>query len=479
MVRNFVAANPEWEIVKNPSVTRLYNATKFSGRTEKKLGIGVFNAVTVPARARVRNTTTGEDSVIETEPLANYNIVVLDQALRGRSYVTFTNTNVLRSGSARDANVTAFDYSLYDKSNTYNIRGTARYSKIFSMNPYDGHNVSLRGGKVSGLWQYFIQGNVESANYDPRDLGFLASPNEVLVTNAISYRQFQQTKNFLNYSYSIGTRYNRLYKPSAYGDFLAYGNAFWVLKNFWDISFELGYWADQHDYFVLGNPATYQRFVKRPAYSYPELQGSSDSRKRLFFRYELLLADFYSKENKDYHIAEGGLRYRFSNKFTADISYRHEGETDYIISAGRELNGEPIVAFVDFTDVTTILSGIYNFTSRINLTMRARHYLSRVDFKRFANVDEEGNTVPRTGATTYENVNIFNLDAFLTWDFRLGSRLVLGYKNWLGEEEVVALNGGKNTYIRNLGKTFDLRHGNEFTIRFIYFLDYNQLRSKR
>ena len=479
MVRNFVAANPEWEIVKNPSVTRLYNATKFSGRTEKKLGIGVFNAVTVPARARVRNTTTGEDSVIETEPLANYNIVVLDQALRGRSYVTFTNTNVLRSGSARDANVTAFDYSLYDKSNTYNIRGTARYSKIFSMNPYDGYNVSLRGGKVSGLWQYFIQGNVESANYDPRDLGFLASPNEVLVTNAISYRQFQQTKNFLNYSYSIGTRYNRLYKPSAYGDFLAYGNAFWVLKNFWDISFELGYWADQHDYFVLGNPATYQRFVKRPAYSYAELEGSSDSRKRLFFRYELLLADFYSKENKDYHIAEGGLRYRFSNKFTADISYRHEGETDYIISAGRELNGEPIVAFVDFTDVTTILSGIYNFTSRINLTMRARHYLSRVDFKRFANVDEEGNTVPRTGATTYENVNIFNLDAFLTWDFRLGSRLVLGYKNWLGEEEVVALNGGKNTYIRNLGKTFDLRHGNEFTIRFIYFLDYNQLRSKR
>ena len=163
----------------------------------------------------------------------------------------------------------------------------------------------LRGGKVSGLWQYFIQGNVESANYDPRDLGFLASPNEVLVTNAISYRQFQQSKNFLNYSYSIGTRYNRLYKPSAYGDFLAYGNAFWVLKNFWDISFELGYWADQHDYFVLGNPATYQRFVKRPAYSYAELEGSSDSRKRLFFRYELLLADFYSKENKDYHIAEG------------------------------------------------------------------------------------------------------------------------------------------------------------------------------
>jgi len=41
------------------------------------------------------------------------------------------------------------------------------------------------------------------------------------------------------------------------------------------------------------------------------------------------------------------------------------------------------------------------------------------------------------------------------------------------------LNGAKNTYFRNLSETFDLRHGNEFTARFIYFLDYNQLRKKR
>ena len=38
-------ANPNLEIVKNPTVTQLYNAIKFSGRTKNKLGIGVFNAV--------------------------------------------------------------------------------------------------------------------------------------------------------------------------------------------------------------------------------------------------------------------------------------------------------------------------------------------------------------------------------------------------------------------------------------------------
>ena len=74
---------------------------------------------------------------------------------------------------------------------------------------------------------------------------------------------------------------------------------------------------------------------------------------------------------------------------------------------------------------------------------------------------------------------MFNLDAFVTWDFRLGSRLVLGYKNWLGDEEMAVIAPRKSTYFRNLGKIFDLRHGNEFTARFIYFLDYNQLKKKK
>lgn len=477
-VRDFAENNPDWEIRKNPSVTRLYNATKFSGRNKHKLGIGVFNAITAPANARLHNTITGEDSTIETEPLANYNIFVLDQALKGRSFVTLTNTNVIRNGVARDANVTAVDFSFYDKANKFNIRGTGRYSKIFSTDSYDGYNVTLRAGKVSGPWQYMLQQNIESAFYDPRDLGYLQAPNELVTTGSIAFKQFTPSKNFINYTYTLGGRYNRLYKPGKYGDAYVYARSFWYLKNFWDISIEAGYWNTQHDYFVLGNPATYGRFVKRPAYGYLSLNGSSDSRKKLFFRYNVLFADFFVKQNKDYHIISPGLRYRFSDKFTLDLSYRHEGETNYIISAGREINNEPRIAFVDFTDQEAILSGIYNFTPRINLTMRARHYLSKVNFRRFANVDAKGNPTPRTGSTTFDNVNVYNVDAFLTWDFRLGSRLIIGYKNWLGDSEVVALNGKKNTYFNNLGEIFSLRHGNEFTVRFIYFLDYNQLRKK-
>lgn len=477
-IRYFSAANPEWEIIKNPSVTQLYNATKFSGRTRKKLGIGLFNAITAPMHARLRNRTTGKDSLVETEPLANYNILVLDQALKGRSSVTFTNTNVIRNASGRDANVSALDFSFFDKTNTYNIRGTARYSRIFSKDPYDGFNGTLRIGKVSGHWQYSVQSNLETAKYDPRDLGFLQAPNEISVSSNIGYYNFKASGSLLQYNYRLNAYYGRMYEPGGFSQAYIRGTAFWIFKNFWDVTVTAGYFPTEHDYFVLGDPSTYKRYVKRPSYGYIESSGSSDSRKKLYARYDVLLADFFgSAPNKAYHALEGGLRYRFNNRFSLDFSHRHEGETDYIIFAGREINNEPIIAFVDFTDITSILSGIYNFTPRINLTLRGRHYLSRVVFNRFANIDQKGNPFTRAGTTSYDNVNVFNLDAFLTWDFRLGSRLVVGYKNWLGDDEIVSPTG-KNNYMNNFRGTFGQRHGNELTVRFIYFLDYNQLRKK-
>jgi len=472
--------DPELQIIKNPATTQLYNAIKFSGRTRKKLGIGIFNAVTAPMHALVRNKVTGEETRYETEPMANYNIIVLDQALKGRSSITFTNTNVIRGNNGQDANVTALDFSLYDNSNTYNVKGTGRYSKVFAKKSFDGFNTSLRLGKVSGLVQYYAQGSIKSDKYNPRDLGFLQTPNEVIYTTGISYNEFKPTKNFLSYKYYFNASYQRLYKPNVFNNIHLSAGSFWYFKNFWDATLTLGYLPDQHDYFLLGAP--FSHFARRPAYGYASLQGSSDSRKRLFFSYEYLLADFFNTPDKKYHVIDMGLRYRFSNQFTLEFSNRHESETDYIVYAGKEMSGEPIIGFVDFKDVTSVLSGIYNFSPRTNLTLRTRHYWSNVPYKRFANVDAKGNEVARDPSLPAPdvdaNINIFNMDAFFTWDFRLGSRLILGWKNWLGDENSV--NGTSyKYYLGNFGKTFAASHGNEFTLRLVYFIDYNQLKRRR
>ncbi len=146
----------------------------------------------------------------------------------------------------------------------------------------------------------------------------------------------------------------------------------------------------------------------------------------------------------------------------------------------------PLPGLETISEFTSILSGIYNFTPRINLTLRARHYWNKVHYISFHNVNNEGNLTDRPFISgNDDNFNTFNVDAFFTWDFRLGSRLILGWKNRL--DDSFSINGPDNkSYTRNLGRALNLsnknlnsRHANELTLRFIYFLDYNQLKKKK
>lgn len=477
-IRAIAEADPNVEIVRNPGSTQLYNGVKLSGRTRKKLGIGIFNAITAPAYAILRDKTTGGETKIETEPMANYNILVLDQAFKGRSFLTFTNTNVIRNGHSRDANVSALDVGLYNSTNTYALNGTVRYSRIWDASEYDGFNASLRWGKVSGKWQYYLSGNVESHDYDPNDLGILAAANEVTYRAGLTYRQFQPTDKFITYSYSISPRVLFLYEPYDYSKIDITGTAFWIFRNFWDLTLTTNVTPGwEKNYFEL---RTDGKYLSYPSNYIFQAEGSTDSRKRLFVNFGAVYA-IAPKYDNVYTAFNLGARFRFSNKFSLDLqtSSGYEGnQLGYAFQ--REMNGDPIVGFRDNRSFESILSGIYNFTSRLNLTLRARHYWNEVNYLSFHNVDADGKLLDRSFIPDQDdNFNVFNLDAFVTWDFRLGSRLVLGYKNWLGDEEMASVGPGRNTYLKNLGKIFDLRHGNEFTVRFIYFLDYNQFKRKK
>ena len=485
-----------YTLTKNPSITQLYNAIKFSGRTKNKLGIGVFNAVTAPMRATLQNNFTKYDSLIETEPLTNYNIVVIDQALKGRSSITFTNSSVIRNADTRDANVSAFDWSLYSKNNSYRFSGTARYSKIFGftpysgninliddtvrrngklyVKPYDGFHTMLQFGKVSGKLQYNVNTGIESNDYDPNDLGYNQSPNEVVHGASISYNQLTATDKFINYKYSLNARYASMYKPFAYNSFEAWATAFWWFKNFWDVRVNLGAQPKSaHDYFEL---RTANRFLKRPSFQYVSLQGSTDSRKKLYvsFSFGYTHADI---KDGHYTFVEGGTRYRFSDKFTLSLNVARQHDENQVGYAFiREPNGEPVIGYRKNLDVTSVLSGIYNFTSRLNITLRTRHYWNQVNYNEFFNVALDGSPIKRAFINGQdENYNLFNVDAFVTWDFRLGSRIIVGYKNWIGDPYAVM---GQANYFYNLKGIFNSNHGNELTVKLIYFLDYNQFRKR-
>jgi hypothetical protein len=293
-------------------------------------------------------------------------------------------------------------------------------------------------GKVSGNWQYNFSGNVESKKYDPNDLGILFAPNEVTYRGNLSYRQFKPTKNFITYSYSFSPRLQYLYKPYAYSKFDVTGSGFWVFKNFWDISFTTNITPGwEHNYFEL---RTDGKYIAYPTNYVFQLEGSTDSRKKLFVRYSGIYA-VAPKYDNTYTSWGLGFRYRFSNKFNLDLQTNASLETNQLGFAFiRETNGDPIAGFRDNKDFTSVLTGTYNFTSRLNLSMRARHYWNKVNYLSLHDVDSKGMLVSRPFINGLdENVNIFNVDAFLTWDFRLGSKLILGYKNWLGDESMAKI----------------------------------------
>ena len=479
----------DYDIIRNPGVTRLYNAIKFSGRTESKLGIGIFNAVTEPMRAKLRNRITGKDTFLTTEPLTNYNIFVLDQALKNRSYVTLTNTNVLRSGNFRDANVTAVNLALYDSKNRYGFFLRPKYSKIFGDNGYDGYANFIQFSKVSGKIQYFISNTIQSAEYDPNDLGILQAPNQFINQANVSYNIFQETKRFLNQRYSVGIIQSYLYEPFRYQKTTLSASAFVIFHNFWDVTVNLESvprWYN--DYFELQTPtnvrATPRINMKRSPYYFLGINGSSDSRKPLFFRWDVGFAEG-PLPNDPFNVLHFGARYRFSDRFSVDLDVQRQYDNGQFGFAfvRDNVTGAPIVARRKYTDVTSIVTGTYNFTPRMNMSLRARHYWNRLDNTNLYNVKSDGFYDERLDLdpSNYNvNYNTFSLDVFYTWDFRLGSRIVIGYKNWLGRDFEYMVDGVRyGKYFNNLEQVFDNAHGNEFTVRFIYYLDYLQLKGKK
>ena len=471
--------NPSYHIIKNPGITRLYNATKFSGRTKGNLGIGIFNAVSASMYAKIQNLNTGNDSSILTEPFTNYNIIVLDQALKNRSSVSFTNTNVLRKGNSRNANVSSIDLSLFDKKNNYNFSFTGKYSSIWGkLINKNGFNTVANFGKVSGLIQYKATLSVLSDKYDPNDLGFIQNNNDFYYAASVSYIKQKPTRRFLNHNFKVNFVNHYLYKPFTWASTQVGASAFFLFKNFWDLTLTFqSSPAWNKDYFVQSNSYT-GYFLRRTPYYYFGFNGSSDSRKKLHLSWKLGGAES-PLPNDPYWTGNISLRYRFSDKFLLSTSMNIEQDKgNWGWAFITNTNGSPVIARRNVKRNTAIVSSQYNFNSRMNVNIRLRHYWSILENTNFYNLKADGywNEIAFMPNRNV-NFNTFNIDMFYTWDFLLGSRLTIAWKNALGGN--ANIDPYTNTsYGKNLGKVIDSPHSNEITVKIVYYLDYLKLKKK-
>jgi len=201
--------NDEEEIIENPEKVKLFNAVKISGRTNKGLGIGFFNAITEKMNAEIRNINTGEIRQEVTEPWANYNVMVLDQRFRGNSSVSLVNTNVTRDGEFRDANVTALLFDIRNKKNTYQYFGGTKGSFVMEDGTKFGNETSLGFNKVSGANRFGGKYFMRTADYDIGDLGYFDQTNYHSFQANYSYRYLQPNGNLNNLFYSLQITHQR------------------------------------------------------------------------------------------------------------------------------------------------------------------------------------------------------------------------------------------------------------------------------
>lgn len=477
------------EIVSNPAETQMFNATKISGRTKDNLGIGFFNAVTGEMNAEIKNAE-GETRIMQTEPLANYNILVFDQALKNRSYVSLINTNVMRAGKGRDANVTGTEFRLNNKKNTYALEGGLNVSQIWEEDLNDkgyesGYALGLNWGKTSGNFRYFLFTNIENDTYNPNDLGFLYNNNEWTSGVRLRYSTFNPIGIFNELFGGINLNYSRLYKPSEYQNVGVVGWFGTTFTNFLNLGFNYSYRPTiGYDFFEPREDGRFHR-VSRGGH----IGGwmSSDYRKKV------ALDVNWSYESEGLYNVRGfdlwiGPRIRFSDRLLViygigKVSNPNEiGYASIVEHDEDDVDNEVIYGRRNRSSYNNTLEFQYLFSSKMAINFRARHYWSRVTYDKFHLLEDDG----YLGTTTFNDdldvsYNAFTLNLGYTWQFAPGSEMSIVWKNdiyhSLDSDSDNYANLTSENYFDNFSRTMQSPQTNNFSLKVLYFLDYQRLRN--
>ncbi|MDV7188123.1 DUF5916 domain-containing protein [Lutibacter sp. TH_r2] len=466
--------NSNEEILNEPSNVKMLNAVKVSGRTKNGLGIGVFNAITEKTEATIKNTNTNELRKIITEPFANYSVIVLDKQFNKNSSISFVNTNVLREGKFRDANVSALLFDLTNKSNKFKIEGGSSFSYL---NEFDkttkGISTEIALRKISGNWQYGIEHSLQDENFNKNDLGFQQRNNFSNFESYLTYEIFEPTKNFDSYRFAFWADINYLHKPNTYTDNeIGVNYYFQTKKGRLDFG---GYFetslGNQYDYY---EPRVEGRYFKKSPRIASNNWISTDYRKK--FAIDLQVYISKRTQNDNYYISSSiSPRFRINDKlsFIHELSYSKDSN-DYGYVNELE-NGDIIFGKRDTKSITNSLSGKYNFSTKSALNLTFRHYWSPVEYNtQFYLLNNEGVLVENNYSSNHNiNYNIWNFDLNYTWEFAPGSQLIALYRNSIFNEDQLS----NLSFSENLDNLFDESILHNLSVRFVYYIDYNKAKN--
>ncbi|MGB6269345.1 MAG: DUF5916 domain-containing protein [Olleya sp.] len=471
-----------------PEKVQLLNAIKVSGRTKKGLGIGFFNAITDKTEVSITNNNTGEKRKQLVEPLANYNIMVLDQQFNKNSSVTLINTNVTRDGNFRDANVTGLLLDVLNKKNTYSAIGQIKMSTFNDVpNKKNGFNAFFRVGKASGKVRYSIDYSYADENYDINDLGILFRNNYSNFGADVSYRIFEPNKLFNQMYIGSWVNYRQLANPNTYTGGNTGFNFNAQSKKLHNFGINSNWnFGKQYDYFEPRNG--FDSFFITEDYAQANIWMSSNY--NLFFALDANFGygRFLDDDRKNFNNWWFGLepRFKFNEKFLLVLGLDYDdysGDRGYV--NGQNIDDRIIFGQRDRIDIEASISGSYNFNPFNALTLSFRNYLSTVTYDNNLYVLQDNGYLIESEIYTKStvnsdpdfdpdiNFNTWNLDFSYTWQFAPGSQLTALYRNQIFNFS----NNSEARFFDSIEDLFKQEQRNTFSLRLVYFIDYNDLKN--
>ncbi len=479
--RSLIDLEPNEKIKDNPDNVDILNIVKISGRTGKGLGIGFLNGITKKTFAIVQDTLTGNKRKIVTEPYANYNVLVLDQQFNKNSSISLVNTNVIRSGHFRDANVTSLLYDLKTKDSKYGIQGGFSLSQIFEIEkPELGKQVDISVGKKSGNHRADIGLKFVDDKYNKNDLGYQRKNNFLKFEGEYSYQIFKPLGEFNKFRFISLFSMNYLYKLDS-------GWASYQEKSDKYINTKVGvkFFAFTRKLLIVGGNITtgignnydyYEPHVKGRFYkSNPDFSSnfkmSTDYSKKFAVDLNMNFGFVYNDTNKKFGFGVSP-RYRFNDNFTLMYGF------NYGIDLGKKgfvtVNNDDIVfGKRNSFSLENKLTGSYFFNTKSALALSLRHFWSPVTYDDFYNLNLDG-TLSNSMYNFNEDINFntWNLNLKYNWEFAPGSQLIVFYQNSIFKIE----NRAEKNIINNLENLFKEDLYQKYSVKFYYYMDYNKLK---
>ncbi|MEJ7912235.1 MAG: DUF5916 domain-containing protein, partial [Chitinophagaceae bacterium] len=361
--------------------------------------------------------------------------------------------------------------------NTYNWNGKVAASRLSEPGgkPNTGYSHNLGFSKTGGRLNFELSQEVVNDFFNIADMGYFRTKNFIDHSLYLGYKWIKPGKwfNQLRINYNAG--YSRTFNSNHYQGFYTNVNANAQLKNLWRVGGFIGYNPEGNDFYEAQTGG--KDLFRTSRKSIAEVWFETNNAKKYTFGTSLNASLHERFSGRSYYLGFFH-RYRFNDKLSVNQEISYQPFANNIGFDNRDGNAS-VFALRNRVTTENEIEAKYSFDNKSGINISIRHYWSEVDKHNFFSLNGDGSLNSYTPSPNYRKNNFafnqFTLFAEYVRQFAPGSFINLVWKN----ENVNESSFANHHYFKNLHRTLQSPHGNNLSIRILYYLDYVDIKKWR